>query len=269
MNKLKTASLALLFLVIGHPLAADRGSIYGSGLNHVLYFPHFGNGDFIKSELVLILTGAATQPVIYFTDVKGEVIFADSIIQITENLTLLEDGGLTTAEPIASWGEITISTSGAGENVQGSVKVLSALKVEGFIRFTMPQGIAGVASARRMHNFTIPVRIKAGGINTGLAIHNPGTKALRVACTLMRDGQELAAIDLDLDANNQTARFVDELFIESDTSDFLGSVRCNATSRVTAVALELDFLSGSSGIFTALTVVHRLSGADLGFFLKN
>ena len=270
MNKLLSIAILTILALTGSPLLAEHGSLFGAELKHVLYFPHFGNGDLFEgeprgsttSELVLLVTGAEAHPLIHFTDMKGEVISADSIVEITESLMLLEDGGLTTVDPVPSSGEITVSTTGVGETVQGSVKVLSATSIEGFLRFILPQGIAGVASARLGHNFIAPVQRTEGGINTGLAIHNPGDGILRVDCTLMKDGQELESADIDLAANNQVAQFIDELFTESDTSDFLGSVSCSASSRVTAVALELDFLSGATGVFTTLPVISRVSGAD-------
>ena len=255
---------------MGTYLPAEHGSLFGAELNHVLYFPHFGNGDSIKgesmgsikSELVLLITGAPARPVIHFTDKSGKAISADSIVEITESLILLEDGGLTTVDPVPSSGEITFSTTGVGETVVGSVKVLSATSIEGFLRFNLPQGIAGVASARPGHNFIAPAQRTEGGINTGLAIHNLSDRTLRVDCTLMKDGEELESADINLAANNQASQFIDELFKESDTSDFLGSVSCKASSRVTAVALELDFLSGATGVFTTLPVIYRPSGAD-------
>ena len=205
MNKLlSTAALAaLLFLSMGRPLPAEHGSLFGAELDHFLYFPHFGNGETIKSELVLLITGAEAHPLIYFTDHEGMSVSADSLIQITESLMLLEDGGLTTTEAVADGGEITLSTNGAGDVVTGSVKVLSATSIEGFLRFTLPQGIAGVASARPAHNFIAPVQRTAGGINTGLAIHNLNDRVIHVDCHLMKDGSELGSADIELMPDSQ------------------------------------------------------------------
>ncbi len=284
MNKLlSTAAAALLLLSMGTPLRAEHGSLFGAELDHFLYFPHFGNGETIKSELVLLITGGEAHPLIHFTDHQGNPVSADSLVEITDTLMLDGDGGLTTVDPVPAGGEITISTNGAGEVVTGSVKVLSATSIEGFLRFTLPSGVAGVASARPNHNFIVPVQLQEGGINTGLAIHNLSDSLTRVNCTLRKDGQELESADIDEDlgledadmalaANSQVAQFIDELFpkyfattpASTDTTPFTGSVRCGASSRVTAVALELDYLSGAVGVFTTLPVISWSSGA--GFF---
>ena len=58
----------------------------------------------------------------------------------------LEDGAIETGD-IPFLGEMTISTHGSGEAVKGSVIVNSGSFTSGFLRFTMPQGAAGVASA--------------------------------------------------------------------------------------------------------------------------
>ena len=274
MTKLQSTALtALLFLSMGGggALLAEHGTIYGAKLDHFLYFPHFGNsgatveGKFLKSELVLLVTGEA-HPVIYFYSKSGQAISADSIVEITERLTLLDDGALTTADPVAAGGEITISTSGAGEAVSGSVKVLSATSIKGFLRFTLPQGVAGVAAVVPSHKFIVPVQRQLGGINTGVAINNPGDGLLRLDCRLLKDGEELDSKEIDLEAKSQVSQFIDQLFIEADTSDFLGSVRCEGSSRVAAVALELDFLSGATGVFTTLPVISLPTGA--GFFIS-
>ena len=59
---------------------------------------------------------------------------------------------------------------------------------------------------------------------------------------------------LELAANGQDARFIDELFTETDTTDFVGSVRCAVPHGrlFTGVAVELD---SENGIFTTLPVV--------------
>ena len=62
------------------------------------------------------------------------------------------------------------------------------------------------------------------------------------------------AASIPLAANGQTSWFIDQTFPAADTSDFLGSVRCDAVGEglFSAVALEMD--SGNR-IFTTLPVV--------------
>ena len=262
MRKFQLVS-TLVFFLFGAPLFAEHGSSYGSELDHVLVFPHFANGESIESELVLVNLGSASAPMIYFSNTDGEAVMVESLVEITEDLVVLEDGGLSTVDMIPSLGEVTISTNGSGEGAKGSVKVVSSTLYAGFLRFKLPQGVAGVASAGSAHNFTVPVQRKEGGINTGLAIHNPNDQRLvRVDCMLMKDGEVLDSVDIDLEASGQDSRFIDELFMDSDTSDFSGSVSCEASGTVSGVALELDYLSGAVGVFTTLPVILRPSGAD-------
>ena len=75
--------------------------------------------------------------------------------------------------------------------------------------------------------------------------------------------------DLSSEANGQEARYIEEMFTSTDTSDFVGSVRCTALPEegtFTGVAVELD---ASNQIFTTLPVVpvpkrDDFSGIDKG-----
>ena len=71
----------------------------------------------------------------------------------------------------------------------------------------------------------------------------------------------LEAESIPLEANGQSSWFIDAAFPDTDTSGFVGSVRCDAvgTGMFTAVALELD---AASRIFTTLPVspVRRTGG---------
>ena len=68
----------------------------------------------------------------------------------------------------------------------------------------------------------------------------------------MKDGAVLEEVDISLEANGQDARFIEELFTATDTSNFVGSVRCTAEGLFTGVALEMD---ADNGILTTLPVV--------------
>ena len=61
-------------------------------------------------------------------------------------------------------------------------------------------------------------------------------------------------MSIPLMANGQEAWFIEEVFTRTDTSDFAGSVRCDAVGegRFSAVALEMD---PGTRIFTTLPVV--------------
>ena len=68
----------------------------------------------------------------------------------------------------------------------------------------------------------------------------------------MQEGKVLEEVDIELKANGQDDRFIEEVFTATDTSDFVGLVRCTAEGELTGVAGELD---AGAGIFTTLPVV--------------
>ena len=97
-----------------------------------------------------------------------------------------------------------------------------------------------------------PVRRQEGGINTWAAIHNLEEEAMLVSCRLMSGGVVLEEMEISLAAYGQEAQFIEEMFTGTDTSDFVGSVRCTAPGPFTGVAVELD---AGNQIFTTLPVV--------------
>ena len=221
-----------------------------------LDFAHFANGAAIVSDLVLINAGTApTRPALYFYDQAGAPIAAESVVDVLGDLVVREDGALSVQTELESLGELTISTHGRGEVVSGSVKVVSDSPIGGFIRFDLPGiGVAGVGASQPASDAIFPARRQAGGISTAAAIHNPGAEAMAVSCRLMKAGTVLEEVEIDLAANGQDARFIDQMFPRTDTSDFVGSVRCTAPEggRFTGVAVELD---AANRIFTTLPVV--------------
>ena len=100
-----------------------------------------------------------------------------------------------------------------------------------------------------------PARRQAGGISTAAAVHNLGAESMVVSCRLMKSGAVLESVAIPLEANGQEARYIEEIFTRTDTSDFVGSVRCTAPAEgegmFTGVAVELD---ESYQIFTTLPV---------------
>ena len=72
-----------------------------------------------------------------------------------------------------------------------------------------------------------------------------------VNCRLMKEGAVLEEVEIPLAANGQEAQFIEQMFTNADTSDFVGSVRCTAPGEgmFTGVAVELD---AGSRIFTTL-----------------
>ena len=59
------------------------------------------------------------RPALYFYDKEGHLIAAESVVDITVDLEILEDGGLTVLTEMEPLGELTVSTHGRGELVSG------------------------------------------------------------------------------------------------------------------------------------------------------
>ena len=237
-----------------------------------LDFAHFANGDGITSDLVFVNLSTERprpaptpyhqdilplRPTIYFYDTEGALVSAESVVDITGDLEILEDGGLTVLTEMEPLGVLTISTHGRGEVVSGSVKVVSDGPIGGVLRFDLPGiGVAGVGASQPVRDALFPARRQADGISTAAAIHNLGEEAMGVSCRLMQGGIVLEEMEIYLEANGQEARYIEELFTGTDTSDFVGSVRCTASAEgegmFTGVAVEL---AAGNQIFTTLPVV--------------
>ena len=237
------------------PETADDGE---STLN----FAHFANGDLggtaTNSDLVFVnVANTAVAPAIYFYDRDGDMIDADSVVDVMmDGLEVADDGALTVSTEIPRMGEMTVSTNGMGEGVIGSVRVVSDGPLGGVLRFDIPTiGVAGVGASEAVNAAIFPARRMAGGINTGAAIRNMEDEAITVTCALMQDGDMLAEKDIDLAANGQSSEFINETFGDAATADFEGSVHCSAPEgkMFTGVALEMDFFGGR--IFTTLPMV--------------
>ena len=221
-----------------------------------LDFAHFAKGAGITSALVLVnVAPHPIRPALYFYDKEGHLIDPELVVDLMGDLEITEDGALTVRTEMEPLGELTISTHGRGELVTGSVKVASNGPIGGVLRFGLPGiGVAGVGAGLPLRDAIFPARRQAGGISTAAAIHNLGEEAMGVSCRLMQDGSVLEEMEIPLAPNGQEARYIEGLFTGTDTSDFVGSVRCTAPKggMFTGVAVELDV---GNQIFTTLPVV--------------
>ena len=221
-----------------------------------LEFAHFANGSSITSELVLVNVFARPiRPWLYFYNREGERIAAESVVEVTEELEVTEDGSLTVQSEMQPLETLTISTHGQGEVVAGSVTVLSNGPIGGVLRFDLPGvGVAGVGAGQPLRDALFPARRQAGGISTAVAIRNLEAEELVVSCQLMQEGAVLQEVDIELKVNGQDGRFIEEVFTTTDTTDFVGMVRCTAPAGklFVGVAVELD---AGNGIFTTLPVL--------------
>ena len=179
-----------------------------------LDFAHFANGDGITSDLVFVNVGIhPIRPALYFYDKEGHLIAAESVVDLTDDLEIQEDGSLSIQTEMEPLGELTISTHGQGELVSGSARVVAFGAIGGVLRFDLPEiGVAGVGVSLPVRDAVFPVRRRAGGINTGVAVHNLGTSAELVRCELMSGGTVLEAESIPLEANGQSSWFIDEVF---------------------------------------------------------
>ena len=212
----------------------DRG---GGGPEAALDFAHFANGDGTTSDLVFV-------NVLYFYDREGNPIAAESLVDVTGHLEITEDGGLTTVQTqMEPLGVLTISTHGQGPLVSGSVRVVSEGPIGGMLRYDLPAiGEAVVGASPPIGDALFPVRRQEAGITTGVALHNLESSPGLVRCDLLREGVLRDSASIPLEANGQTSWLIDQAFPTADTSDFVGSVRCDAVGegRFSAVALEMD-----------------------------
>ena len=102
--------------------------------------------------------------------------------------------------------------------------------IGGVLRFDLPGiGVAGVGASQPVRDALFPARRQAGGISTAAVIHNLGAEAMAVSYRLMKEGAVLEEVEIPLAANGQEARFIEEVFTRTDTSDSRG--RCAAPRR--------------------------------------
>ena len=221
-----------------------------------LDFAHFANGTGITSEMVLVnVSPHPIRPAIYFYDRGGHLIDPASVVDVTVDLEVTEDGSLSVLTEMEPLGELTISTHGRGELVSGSVKVVSDSPIGGGVRYGVPEiGVAGVGASQPVRDALFPARRQEGGIRTAAALHNLGEEAVGVNCRLMSGGVSLEEVEIPLEANGQASWFIEDVFTTTDTSDFVGSVRCTVlgSRRFTAIAVEMD---DAQRIFNTLSVV--------------
>ena len=267
---------------IGHEIEVRAVNAIGTGASasveatpmEGIDFAHFANGQStgvtITSDIVLVNVETSTvTPAIYFYNQMGEMIPADSVVDLMGGLEMAGDGSLAVPMGIAGRGEMTISTNGEGALVIGSVRVFGSGRLGGVLRFDIPfVGVAGVGASEPVNDAIFPARRMEGGINTGAAIRNLSAEPMTVTCMLMQGGDVMDTEMVRLAGDGHSSEFIDEMFPGSNTTAFVGSVRCTAADggMFAGVALELD---APNGIFTTLPVVPLNTGSDSGESMLN
>ena len=244
----------------------------GGGQETVLDFAHFANGNGTTSDLVFVNVSTRpsgpglspyhavilpSRPTLYFYDQEGNLLDPASVVDLTGDLVVTEDGALSIQTEMEPLGELTISTHGRGELVSGSVKVVSEGPLGGVLRYALPGiGVTGVGASPPVQDALFPVR-QEGGLDTAAAIRNLSESDLVVTCRLMKEGAVLEETEIPLAANGQESQYLEEMFAftGADVSDFVGSVHCTVPpgeGMFTGVAVEIDEINR---ILTTLPVV--------------
>ena len=238
----------------------------------VLNFAHLANGLGTTSDLVFVNVSPRpsgpgltpyhavilpSRPTLYFYDQEGNLLDPASVVDLTGDLMVTEDGALSIQTEMEPLGELTVSTHGRGELVSGSVQVVSEGPLGGVLRYALPGiGVTGVGASQSVRDALFPVR-QEGGLDTAAAIHNLSESDLVATCRLMKDGAVLEETEVPLAANGQESQYLEEMFAftRADVSDFVGSVRCTVPpgeGMFTGVAVEIDEINR---ILTTLPVV--------------
>ena len=252
----------------------------GGGQETVLNFAHFANGNGTTSDLVFVNVSTRpsgpglspyhavilpSRPTLYFYDQEGNLLDPASVVDLTGDLVVTEDGALSIQTEMEPLGELTISTHGRGELVSGSVKVVSEGPLGGVLRYALPGiGVTGVGASPPVQDALFPVR-QEGGLDTAAAIRNLSESDLVVTCRLMKEGAVLEETEVPLAANGQESLYLEELFAftRADVSDFVGSVRCTVPAEgegmFTGVAVEIDEINRILTTLPVVPVQERMS----------
>ena len=192
----------------------------GGGQETVLNFAHFANGLGTTSDLVFVNVSPRpsgpgltpyhavilpSRPTLYFYDQEGNLLDPASVVDLTGDLMVTEDGALSIQTEMEPLGEITVSTHGRGELVSGSVKVVSEGPLGGVLRYALPGiGVTGVGASQAVRDALFPVR-QEGNLETAAAIRNVAGSDLVATCRLMKDGAVLEETEVPLAANGEVA----------------------------------------------------------------
>ncbi|MEE8586021.1 MAG: M23 family metallopeptidase [Acidobacteriota bacterium] len=219
----------------GTQLAAD-----GPAARH---FPQFASGPGISSQLILVnpsptLT-ASVEIHLSAQDGSPLPLGADPA-----------EGIQVSVDPLGS-AFVLLPQSQA--LTVGSARIESDLAMGAAILLDGDFGVAGVAATAAFRNLLLPVENDlSAGVQTGVALANPGTAPVEVTLRLL-DPLGEAVPDgiriLELPAGGQLARQVQELFEGIDLADFIGVLEVICEEPVAAAAIRT-----SPGQFATLPV---------------
>lgn len=221
-----------------------------------VFFPQFANGQGTTSAIVLTNPSAVAS-------VSGQIALLDTNGNRLAGIVGTTTG--TSSFTIPPFGSVVFNSNGQGNLVVASARLSVNSHVGGIVRFAIPGlGITAVDASRRMPGFLIPVRTSRPlEMDTGFAIANTTGKTLTINLSL-RDaqGHEVATAVRSLPPNGQIARFISEIFPDSTTNDFQGTMTANVdrgNGGGTVVAVGLELRSGP-GEFTTLPITELDGG---------
>jgi len=202
--------------------------------SHALYFAHFGDGESGGASVssLIMLFNLESQPATVSLRLRTGT-GSPMLVDVNGNDVAGELNGL----PIAADGILMLQTDGKGPLQAGSVQVDSNRALAGVILYS-GVGVAGVGSSRPAGRFRAPVTAKAS-LSTALAVMNPGDPQVVRLELRDRSGRPRATAFLNLGAQAQVARFINEIAWEPSVNltDFVGTVTVNGTTALAGTVL--------------------------------
>ncbi|MBI4446896.1 MAG: hypothetical protein HY645_13445 [Acidobacteria bacterium] len=165
--------------------------------------------------------------------------FHDSNGLVLQPAPVTPSEGLT-LEPL---GSRVVSTAGTGPDIRvGSVRISSNVDLAATLIYDLPRfGEVGVGESTALRKFIVPVeRSETKNANSGLAVANYSAASNKVILELRSpSGSVVLSKEITLPPNGQSAKFLNEIFPEAQTNEFVGSITASATFPIGAVALRL------------------------------
>ncbi|HUF22807.1 MAG TPA: calcium-binding protein [Vicinamibacterales bacterium] len=208
-------------------------------------------GDGASNTLLIVNAGPGTA--------KGAVAFFG---EGGEPLAMPFDGRDRAASvpfELASGAALALRTAPGGAAVAGSAQITGGPGVSGLLRFSLPGGAGtGASSMAAVEGFLAAVERQAStGLTTEVSISSPG--AASTVTLVLRDaaGREVQGgrAEIQLPANGQAARTIDQWFPGADTSDLRGTVTAVAKGGSIA-AIVIIAQPGANGRLAMVPVIR-------------
>jgi len=210
------------------------------GVEHKLYFAHFGEGQGLLSSQIMLTNLDRTRAAharVLLRDNDGNAMSVD--------LNGAMVNGETTVN-LPAGGLILLKTDGLGPSQAGAVTVISDRPLAGVILFGGSTGLAGVGNSVPLSDgFTAPVEAKAGVCNTGVAVMNLGDADANLTFELFRQNNTLLATGspLSVRRDGHRALFLSEIQWSPavDFSNFAGILKVKGPSGLAAMVLRVQY----------------------------